>query len=90
MKKRRGGGHLDGRAEPVFVNILRSSGIDAESIPLNRFMGFLNVCKYGLSWIKDSWADTQEIFTIVHCECTATDRLFVAALTCKKIEFYSG
>jgi hypothetical protein len=47
-----GRGHWDGkylRPEPVFVNLLRSPGIDSsESIPRNRFLGSF-VYKYELS-----------------------------------------
>jgi hypothetical protein len=38
-------------SEPVFVNLLRSPETNpslAESIPRNRFLGSLNVYKYGL------------------------------------------
>jgi hypothetical protein len=63
--------------EPVFLNLLRSPGIDslpggpirhpylscrparlhrhAESNPRNRFLGSLNVYKYGLSWETEWW-----------------------------------
>jgi hypothetical protein len=40
-----------GPPKPVFVNFLRSPGIDsqhAESIPRNRYLGSINVYKYGL------------------------------------------
>ncbi len=71
----------DGGAEPVFVDLLRSPGIDsqiggpvrlpyfshwlaglAKSIPWNRFLGFINVYKYGLSCpILQSNASTQHL-----------------------------
>ncbi len=75
----------DGRAstEPVFVNLLRSPGIDsqpggpvrqpyltyrpawlqrqAESVSWNRFLGSLNVYKYGL-WNSYQWESAKNWF----------------------------
>jgi hypothetical protein len=78
MVKRRGDGQMDERAEPVFVNILRSPGIDSQPGGI--------VYKYRLSWINDSWADTQEIYTIVQPPIG----YFEAAPSCKKLSFTLG
>jgi hypothetical protein len=48
--------HLQLKAEPEFVNLLRSPGID--SLPRrNQFLGSLNVYKYRLCFVFHSWDD---------------------------------
>ena len=50
---------LDNATEPVFVNLLRSPGIDSQPggvDPWNRFLGSINVNKYGLCTVVTKMA----------------------------------
>jgi hypothetical protein len=79
--------HRQLKAEPEFVNLLRSPGID--SLPgRNYFLGSLNVYKYWLCFVFHSWDDVVLLGTAWFPCCVQLGRHFCVHCSQLECPFY--